>query len=293
MAKRPKFSRIEAVVNLASGSVSPGAPERMRELLAEHGLTANVHSAHGAEIGERLKIAVAADPDLLIILAGDGTARAAAELVGPDGPLIAPLPGGTMNLLPHATYGAVGWEEALKGALESGVEKCIGGGRIDGRSFLVAAIVGAPALWAPAREAVREGQLKLAVSRVRRAWSRAFAGRLRYSLDGGPRGKAEALAFLCPLASKALPDSVQALEAAVIDPRNLADAARIGFNALMTDWRNDPAVHTKPCKEARVWAANRVPAVLDGEPVSLPVLAEVDWRPKIARLLAPPEEHGV
>lgn len=293
MADRPNISRIEAVVNVASGSATPQAVDQMRALLAEYGVTANVQAAEGADIADRLRRAVDAAPDLVVVLAGDGTARAAVEMAGPGGPLIAPLPGGTMNMLPRAVYGQVGWEEALRGALEHGQEKCIGGGRIDGHSFLVASILGAPALWAPAREAVRQGELRLAWGRVRRAWGRAFSGRLRYSLDGGPRGKAEALAFLCPLASKALPDHEQALEAAVIDPRNLADVARIGFNALVDDWRNDPSICTTSCTSARVWSARRVPAVLDGEPAWVSASSMVDWRPKVARMLASPQEHGV
>lgn len=293
MALRPKISRIEAVVNIASGSASPQAVEQMRALLSAHGAGATVHAAEGADVAHRLKAAIEAGPDLLVVLAGDGTARAAAELAGPNGPLIAPLPGGTMNMLPHAVYGQVGWEQALTDALEHGVEKGVGGGRVDGRSFLVASILGAPALWAPAREAVRKGQFSLALGRMRRAWGRAFSGRLRYSLDGGPRGKAEALAFLCPLASKAIADEEQALEAAVIDPRNLAEAARIGFNALVDDWRNDPAVCATACQGARIWAARRVPAVLDGEPTWIPAASSVEWRPHVARLLAPPQDRGV
>lgn len=293
MAERPKISRIEAVINTASGGATPVAADEMRAVLAERGLSANIQVVAGADVAQALQTAVDAGPDLLLVLAGDGTARAAAELVGPDGPLLAPLAGGTMNMLPHAVYGAAPWAQALAGALDHGVEKRIGGGCVDGRSFLVAAIVGAPALWAPAREAVREGEVRLALARVRRAWSRAFSGRLRYAIDGGARGKAEALAFLCPLASKALDDDEQALEAAVIDARNMAEVARLGFNALVDDWRKDPAVKALACHEARIWAAGRVPGVLDGEPVWLPAKASVDWRPSIARLLAPPEEHGV
>lgn len=293
MVERPQISRIEVVINTASGGATPAAAEEMRAILDERGLSANIQVAGGADVAELLQAAIDARPDLLIVLAGDGTARSAAELAGPDGPLLAPLAGGTMNMLPHAVYGAVPWPEALAEVLDRGVEKRIGGGRIDGRSFLVAAIVGAPALWAPAREAVREGKLGLAMARVRRAWGRAFSGRLRYSIDGGLRGKAEALAFLCPLASKALDDREQALEAAVIDARNVAEAARIGFNALIDDWRKDPAVKALACREARIWAAGRVPGALDGEPVWLPAKASVDWRPNVARLLAPPEEHGI
>ena len=290
MAQAPKISRIEAVVNISSGGASAQDAEDMRALLSAYGAHANVQVADGGEIERRLRSAVDTAPDLVVILAGDGTARAAADMAGPTGPLIAPLPGGTMNMLPHAVYGAVPWREALTGALESGVERDIGGGLIEGRSFLVAAILGAPALWAPAREAVREGQLRLAFARMRRAWRRAFSGRLRYALDDGPRGKAEALAFLCPLASTALDNEAQSLEAAVIDPQSVGEAARIGFKALVDDWRNDPAVSAGPCHRARVWAASRVPAVLDGEPIWLGSSASVDWRPRVARLLAPAEE---
>ena len=96
----------------------------------------------------------------------------------------------------------------------------------------------------------------------------------------------------CPLASTVLADEAQSLEAAIIDPQPVAEAARIGFKALVDDWRNDPAVRAGPCRRARVWAASRVPAVLDGEPVWLASNAAVDWRPQVARLLAPRREAG-
>jgi diacylglycerol kinase family enzyme len=292
MDVKPKISRIEVVVNIASGSVSAQAPDEMRAILSELGLQANVCAPESGELTRCLREAVDAAPDLLVILAGDGTARTAAELAGPDGPVIAPLPGGTMNMLPHAVYGVTSWQDALLNALESGQERAIGGGRVDGRDFLVAAILGSPALWAPAREAVRERRLTLALRRSQRAWARAFSGRLRYALDGGPRGKAEALAFLCPLASKVMSDHEQALEAAVIDPRSVMDAARIGINALVSDWRADPSVETHACTTAGVWAAGKIPAVLDGEPARLSSTSRVEWRPQVARILAPPPEDA-
>ena len=288
MTQRERIARIEAVVNIASGGASPEAAQRMGALLAEHGVSARVHAVQGAEVARALRTAIDAGPDLVAILAGDGTARSAAELAGPEGPLIAPLAGGTMNMLPHAIYGDGPWDAALADILERGEVRDIGGGEIDGRSFLVAAILGAPALWAPAREAVRAGRFSVAFGRMRRAWARAFSGRLRYALDGGPRGKTEALAFMCPMASRAMDNDEQALEAAIIDPRGLAQAARLGLSAMIDDWRNDAAVTTTACRSAGVWAAGGIPAVLDGEPTRLPASARVEWRPRVARLLAPP-----
>ena len=202
-AERPRFAKVEVVANVASGSVGADAPAQLEVLFAEYGIKANISAPEIKGIAESLAAAVAAKPDLLVILAGDGTARTAAELCGPDGPAIAPLPGGTMNMLPHAVYGVRPWPEALRMALEHGEERVVGGGQVEGHRFLCAAILGSPALWAPAREAVRQGKARLAWLRARRAFDRAFTGRLRYSLDGGAREKTEALIFMCPIASRA------------------------------------------------------------------------------------------
>ena len=138
-----RLSRVVVVANTASGSVGPKAPETARGILSSFGLDAEIFAPDDKnDIGDCLDKAFATAPDLVIVLAGDGTARAAAERAGPKGPLIAPLPGGTMNMLPHAVYGVVSWEQALHDALERGVAKPIGGGAIDGKLFFVAAILG-------------------------------------------------------------------------------------------------------------------------------------------------------
>jgi diacylglycerol kinase family enzyme len=280
--------KIQLVANCASGSVGPHAPDEARKIQAEYGVDAVVHSPQTAELEACLREAIEAGPDLLAVLAGDGTARTAVELCGPDGPLVAPLPGGTMNMLPYAVYGQTTWQQALRDCLDTGVPRLIGGGEVEGRTFLVAAILGAPALWAPAREAARKGDLRNAVRRANLAWRRAFSGRLRYALDGGARGKAEALSFICPLTSRALDDEAQCLEADVLTPSGAAEAFRLAFNAMMGDWRRDPAVRSVACRHAHVWASGGMPAVLDGEPVRLRAKVEVRWRPGVARILAPP-----
>lgn len=260
-------------------------------MLAEFGVTAKVHAAQPGDLIARLKASVDAAPDLLIVLAGDGTARAAAELCGPDGPMMAPLPGGTMNMLPHAVYGTRPWPEALRLALTEGRPRNLGGGCIEGHRFLVAAILGSPALLAPAREAARSGKPKLAFLRAKRAFTRAFTGRLRYSLDGGQREKAEALVLMCPMASKVMHAEDGRLEAAALDPKGAGEILRLGINAMVRDWRLDPAVDDRFCKIARVWSAQGIPAILDGETVKLPSLIDVRYDPKVCRVLAPPKDE--
>ena len=280
---------IEVIANVASGSVGKTAPAEIEKILAERGFSVRVRAPAGPDLMSELKAAVDANPDLLIVLAGDGTARAAAELCGPDGPMIAPLPGGTMNMLPHAIYGVRSWQDALAQALDEGFEQRLGGGEVAGHSFLVAGIFGAPALWAPAREAARVGKPRLAWLRARRAMRRAFEGRLRYSLDGGAREKGEALIVMCPLTSKALASDENALEAAALDLHGAADAFRMDLHALAGDWRDAPNVVVERCQVARVWTARGIPAILDGETVQLKTLAEIRYRPNLCRVLAIPK----
>lgn len=279
------------VINVASGSVGVDAPDEMARLLAEHGVKAKVHACQPGELMDQLKASVGTGPDLLITLAGDGTVRAAAELCGPTGPMIAPLPGGTMNMLPHAVYGSRPWPEALKLALEEGRERDLGGGCIEGHRFLCAAILGSPARLAPVREAAREGQFGKAFTQFRSALQRAFTGRLRYQLDSKRRDKAEALVLMCPIASKVMHAEDPQLEAAALNPTGAGEILRLGLNALVRDWRVDPAVDSQFCRSARVWSAQRIPALLDGETVLLKANTQVRYDPKICRVLTPPKEE--
>jgi diacylglycerol kinase family enzyme len=285
-----KVKTVEVVANVASGSVGRDAPAQVEKILSDFGLTHHVWTPEPNEVVDCLRAAIDKAPDLLVVLAGDGTARAAAELCGPEGPIIAPLPGGTMNMLPHAVYGVRPWPEALRLALEHGYERPIGGGSIAGHSFLVAAILGSPALWAPAREAARFGKPKLAWLRARRALRRTFQGRLRYMLDGAEREKAEALVFICPLTSRALDNEAHTLEAAALDVHGVSDLLRLGFHAVTGDWRDSPEVVVRPCKAARVWGSHNIPALLDGETVQLKTLAEVRYVARVARILALPKD---
>ncbi len=285
-----RISRVEVVANLASGGVDKDAPQEIEKIFADHGLQAHVCAPPTHDLTNCLRAAVDAGPDLLVTLAGDGTARAAAELCGPNGPMLAPLPGGTMNMLPHTIYGPRSWQDALTLALAQGSERTIGGGEVEGRPFLVAAVMGSPALWGPAREAARFREPMLAFARARRAFRRAFTGRLRYAIDAGPREKAEALVFMCPHASSALADEEPALEAAAMDVRSAGDAFRLGVQALIGDWRDDPAVQVRRCRVARIWAARGIPALLDGELFRLHAAAEVTYRPAVVRILALPKD---
>lgn len=280
------LKRVIMLVNPLSGSVGAGAAAEAEVLLADYPLDATVESLEPGRFDQQIAAALEAAPDLLVVLAGDGTAGTVASRAGADGPLIAPLPGGTMNMLPKALYGTTDWKAALRLALEEGEVQPVAGGRIDDRAFYCAAILGSPALWAPAREAVRTGKLRLALAHARRALRRAFSGRIRFALDGAPYRRAEALVLISPMISRAMDEAV-GLEAAAMNPGDAAQAFRLAAHALFDDWRHDPAVSTRAIRAAGVRARSRIPAVIDGEPVLLGQEARVTFAPRAFRALTP------
>ena len=282
----PRITSARAVINAASGGVGADAAARMAEIARAAGLALEIATVGPGDVRAAMSDAVQAKPDLLVILAGDGTAAHAADLCGLDGPLLAPLPGGTMNMLPRAIYGTLAWPQALAAALDGRQVSTVSCGEVGGRRFYVAAILGEPALWADAREALRHRRPRLAILRARRAVLRAFSGRLRYRLDNGEAYKAEALTLMCPLTSQAMQTDT-GLEAAALDPHDAAQGFRLGLATLMGRWRQDPAVTTQVCGAGEAWAKGRIPVVLDGEPHRLDSPVSFRFHPLAFRVLAP------
>lgn len=282
--------RVIMLVNPLSGGVGAGAAQEAETILSAYACEATVVALEGGRFDEQIQAALDSRPDVLFVLAGDGTAGTIASRAGPDGPLVAPLPGGTMNMLPKALYGTGDWKAALKIALEQGAPHDVAGGEVtDGdiaQAFYCAAILGSPALWAPAREAMRTGKLKLAFMYARRAFRRAFSGRLRFALDNRPERRAEALVLISPMISKAMEENT-GLEAAAMNPSDAMQAFRLAAHAVLDDWRQDPAVTTRATRRVAVRARSRIPAVIDGEPTLLRHRAEIRFVPRAFRALAP------
>ena len=280
--------RVEAVINPASGGVGPDSHARLGRILDAFGLQSRVVAAIPEEIEGALAAAIAAKPDLLIVLAGDGTAGRAAALCGPDGPLLAPLAGGTMNMLPHALYGPVDWSQALIACLEGGRARPVSCGEVGGLRFYCVAILGTPAFWARAREATRHGDLRRAWEHAVVAFRRAFATRLKYQAGDRPARKAVALSLICPLISRAL-DSENALEAAGLDLHDMVEVIRLGLHNMLGDWRRDPGVTTEAVVQGRAWARRRIPCLIDGEMHWLAHSVAIRFVPQAFRALAPAE----
>ncbi len=297
----PPIRRIEIIANEHSGSVGPGAAVAAEAIARELGFEAKARAVAPHDLRAQLTVAVAANPDLLVVIAGDGTANMAATLCGPDGPLLACLPGGTMNMLPRALYGDRDWRSALRAVLSDGAVMPVAAGQVNGAPFHVAAILGNPALWAPAREAIRQGRFHEAWKRAVYAWRRAFRSKIHYALDGGLHGRAEGLGLLCPLVSRAIGADPSTLEAAAVNPPGMFAVLRLGLDALVLpllspllagDWRANPFVKTGRCREGHASGRKRIHAILDGELIRLPKYVTIRFVPVSFRALVVAADQG-
>jgi diacylglycerol kinase family enzyme len=292
LAAKALQGRLIAVLNTQSGGCDETSAAEIQAIFDHAGLhTVEILTAGGPEIGGVLQRA-ADGADVLVVLGGDGTVRTAVEKLRGRGGYLVPLPGGTMNMLPKALYGEGTWQSVLTDTLAAPEIHPVSGGRLGPHSFFVAALLGAPTLWADAREAVREGELVVAAQRAVTAARRSFGEPLEYVFDGGLGGTAEAVAVICPLISKVMSEDERMLEAAAIDTADAADALRLGFHALFDDWRADPAVTRAKVKTATVTGHGRVPVIADGERVRMGRSVTVEYVPVAFRALAPAKSES-
>jgi diacylglycerol kinase family enzyme len=279
--------RLVAVLNTGSGSCDEHSAAEIETIFGQAGMAhAKIIVAGPADIEQAIDLAVA-DADVLVVLGGDGTIRTAIEKQADRGGYLVPLPGGTMNLLPHALYSERNWQAALTDTLANPEVQVVGGGRVEPYRFFVAALLGEPTLWADAREALRAGDV---VEAAKRAWTAIMRSRsdpLRYVFGDSLQGTAEAVAVICPLISKVMRDDERVLEAAAVDPETALEALRLGFHALFDNWRADPSVSRAKAKTVRVTGHGRVPAILDGEKVKLGRSVTIQFVPAAFRALVP------
>jgi diacylglycerol kinase family enzyme len=280
--------KVGAIINTSSGGCDLESEKEMLSILKRAGIVKPKAWCSAAGEMER-SFAEAAEQKLevLIVLGGDGTIRTAAEACAEEGPYLIPLPGGTMNMLPRALYGDVSWEDALKNTLDAPSAKVLSGGRITDKQFFIAAIVGAPALWAEPRESIREGDIVDAIEKGSVAFRNAFETKVQYLISEKIKGEAEAVALICALISEEMSDSEQALEAAVIDVESAAEVIGLATAAAFGKWRDNRNILLTKTKRVGVQSSKDIPATLDGESVSLGTSAEIDFVSRALTVIVP------
>lgn len=279
--------RIVAVVNLGSGGSDGNSPGRMGEVFNHAGLPGvEIVSVAAGEL-ETVLDDVVPRADALVVLGGDGTIGCAAAKCGAGGKPVIALPGGTMNMLPHALYGDFSWEQALANTLADPTLHPVSSGVAEGRMFYCAAIFGSPTLWADAREALRHLDMVRATQLAVTAFRRRHARPLNYRFDHAEIASAEAIALICPLVSRRMSEDEIGLEAAVVDPHTAADLFRLAFHAVFEDWRVDPSVQMAKVKRAQITAHGRVPVILDGEKAHLGRSVSISFQPNAFTAIVP------
>jgi diacylglycerol kinase family enzyme len=280
--------RVGVIINTSSGGCDSESEEKMLATLKDAGVVEPRIWCGGADKME-LSFAEAAREKLevFIILGGNGTVRTAAEACARGGRYLIPLPGGTMNMLPQALYGDVSWEDALKTTLVAPSVKVLSGGRVADKQFFVAAVVGAPALWAEARESIREGNIVDAVEKGSVAFQNMFETKVQYLISDEIKGEAEAVALICPLISEEMLDSEQALEAAVIDVESAAEALGLATAAAFGKWRDNRNIVLIKTQRVGVQSTKNIPAILDGERVNLGRNAKIDFVANAVNVIVP------
>jgi diacylglycerol kinase family enzyme len=280
--------KVGAIINTSSGGCDSESEQKIFSILTRAGIVEpKVWCGEAKEMERSFAEAAGQKLEVLIVLGGDGTIRTAAEVCAEKGPYLIPLPGGTMNMLPRALYGDVAWEESLKNTLAAPSLKVLSGGRIAGKQFLIAAIVGAPALLVEPRESMREGNIVDAIEKGSVAFRKIFETKIQYLISDDMKGEAEAVALICPLISEQMSDSEQALEAAVVDVESAAEVVRLATTAAFGKWRDDRNILLTKTKRVDVQSSEDIPATLDGERVNLGRSAEIDFVSRALTVLVP------
>jgi diacylglycerol kinase family enzyme len=280
--------KLGAIINMSSGGCDLDSEEKMLARLKSAGIVgARVWCGEADQMERSFAEAAARKLDVLIVLGGDGTIRTAAEACAANGSYLIPLPGGTLNMLPRALYGDVSWEDALTNTFAAPSVKVLSGGRIAHKQFFVAAIVGAPSLWAEVRESIREGDFLDAIEKGSVAFQKMFETKVQYLISGEMTGEAEGLALICPLVSEEMSDSDQALEAAVIDVESAGEVIGLVTAAAFGKWRDDKNVLLVKTRQVAVQSTKDIAARLDGERVNLGRSAEIEFVSKAVNVIVP------
>ena len=202
----------------------------------------------------------AAEVDIAVVAAGDGTINAVAKMLEDWSGALLVLPGGTMNLLAKSLHGGA-LPEAIIAAVADPVATrqlaTVDGG---GHRAVVGAIVGPAASWVHAREAVRKNRWGRLTRAVRLAYLRTLSHAVHVR-GPGRRSKGYRAIFIHP--------DGDLLAIVKVRAAGWADGVRLGFSYLTGTWEGARGVETQRSREITLTGEGTISALFDGEPLRL------------------------
>jgi diacylglycerol kinase family enzyme len=294
--------RFAVVLNASSGFLigRSDAAEAVREAFALHGLAVTLISPAAGDLPTRLALARDSGADCVVVVGGDGTVACAAQVLAGTGMPLGIVPTGTMNLLAKDLGIPVNDIAAATAALGGGRTRAIDVGNVNGRVFLCSSMIGLPTSLARYREAGRGGPiltLWVAFTSVAlRMLAKYRPMRLTLLIDGRSRHERTPAITVSvnPLSDgtgrqlgRACLDG-GTLAVYIFNRLHLADALRVGFQAMLGRWRGDPAVAELHVTGITISGTKRTMHVMnDGEVASLETPLRYSVRPRALLVLAP------
>lgn len=283
-----------ALFNPKSGSVPADAREKLLAVLQEAGINgAELIETDPTDCDAQLKRLAEMAPDLFIVWGGDGTIRTALTTVGPITPNLLLLPGGTMNLLPHAIHGEKTWDAVLRDVLKTPKRRDLPAGEANGERFYCAMLAGAPAHFAEVRESLRRGEIVKAAA----ATSSAIEVLKNMHLEASYRDGYAFTDSRLPTSSVvgaiigSLTKSGHGMEVASLANPTATGALNVVWTSFFTDWRNAPGVEVAPATSLDIGSdeGQDIPIIADGEPVESASRVRVTFVEKASQCLAAAE----
>lgn len=288
---------IAIVANARAGAVSRLGESRIRTLVDQASVPTALYWSDTDDLESALDQAYASRPYAVAVIGGDGTIRSGAKRSLKTGVPIAPLPGGTLNILPKLALGHDNLETAIQN-LSNWSIRDLDVGMIGGEPFFLTAACGYAGSVAQMREAWRPPRKWSAVANATVACLRGFSpslrGGVRYSLSTDDWRKAHTLVLAVGSAERVVrADLYQDKTHETLQAWALP--ADTPWRLLKTAWQ--AAGNWRDAKGLDVGRAEVVPlrlgstrplVVLDGDPVRLSRVTEAKMLPGALKILAPP-----
>jgi diacylglycerol kinase family enzyme len=279
-----------ALFNPASGSVPGDGEARLRAALEAAGVWGtDIIQTDGEDCDGQMKRMAAEAPDLFIVWGGDGTLKAALEIVGKTTPNLLLLPGGTMNLLPRAIHGEKTWEQVIADVMKAPKRQMLPAGNVNGSLFFCAMLAGAPARFAEARESLRRGDLVKAAGEARVAIDTLNSLHLDATYGDGysfTNGHLPTTSIVGAIVGS-LTREGKGMEVAALAAPTTHGALNVVWTSFFTDWRSAPGVTVVPATSLDIDNGDDgdIPVIADGEPVEVGSRVHVTFVEEAAQCL--------